>query len=256
MNLSVWKNGTKIKLVSVNTSPILIRGQFFLSEITRGERKKCVFQDVACEFSWKTSPRLPREISRQLCRLEVSLTGGVCKESSRCKETWPARASEYCFVVNSAEPVAASLIRKSGSIISIHFRRVARLISKGANSLSKTGLRSWRFNRMFQLRVARRWRRIASLLAKIITARSQSRPRWLFSQAFRWLTRIYRTTFNKSLPLAQSEEKSLSSTYLFLWFASKLILTLNFKIKLFFALYSTRREDKTFPRNHGLQETW
>ena len=111
------------------------------------------------DFPEKRRHGCPEKFHVNYAGWKFHLQEEFAKKVPAFKETWPARASEYCFVVNSAgsEPVAASLIRKSGSIISIHFRRVARVISKGVNSVSKTGLRSWRFNRMFQLRVARRW---------------------------------------------------------------------------------------------------
>lgn len=138
-----------------------------------------------CGFSWKKKKKkyvatVARENFMSIMQAGSFTYRRSLQRKFSLQRNLAGRASEYCFVVNSAgsEPVAASLIRKSGSIISIHFRRVARLISKGVNSVSKTGLRSWRFNRMFQLRVARRWRRIASLLAKITTAQPIS-TRWL-----------------------------------------------------------------------------
>lgn len=83
----------------------------------------------------KKRSRLP-EISRQLCRFQVSLTGKFAKKVFVLKKLL-VRASEYCFVINSHfKPAAASLIRKFGSIISIHFY-IARAISLALTEFRK-----------------------------------------------------------------------------------------------------------------------
>lgn len=87
------------------------------TEITRWKRRLRVWRGCG-DFIEKRS-QLP-EIWCQLCRFQVSLTEEFAKRVFVLKKLL-VRALEYCVVITSHfKPVAASLIRKSGSIISIY----------------------------------------------------------------------------------------------------------------------------------------